>query len=176
MENTIKWLAAGDWVNLTGYIAALLMFSSFYMQKMIPLRIAAIASNIVFLLYTSSSYFLLSRGIWPIFILHAFLLPLNILRMRQMVQLVTKVKDASKGDFAIDFLTPFMKYESYKKGDTLFEKGDESTKLYYIQAGSVKLKEIDVTLGTGELLGEMGIFLTTEGGRPPSYARKTRSF
>jgi CRP-like cAMP-binding protein len=58
----------------------------------------------------------------------------------------------------MDFLVPFMSKESFKKGEVLFEKGDDADKLYYLQKGSVRLKEFDVTLKEGELLGEIAIF------------------
>lgn len=146
------------WVDVIGYLAALLMFSTFYMKKMIPLRAVGISANIVFIVYTLSSYIFLQRGIWPLFILHATLLPLNIVRLRQMISLVKAVRESSDGNFAIDYLTPFMSKESLKKGDYLFRKGEESLKMYYVQSGTLRLEELGVIFEKGELIGEMGLF------------------
>ncbi len=147
-----------NWVDLTGYAAATLMFSTFYMKKMIPLRAVGASANLAFVIYTLCSYFFLQRGIWPLFILHIALFPLNIVRMMQMMQLVNKVHESSTGYFAIDFLTPYMEKESLKKGDYLFRKGDDSLRMYYVQNGIVRLEEIGITLDRGELIGEMGLF------------------
>lgn len=58
-----------------GYLASSLVFATFYMQKTIPLRIAAIASNVAFILYACSS------NLTPILVLHSALLPLNLFRL-----------------------------------------------------------------------------------------------
>ena len=71
-----------DFVQLVGYLAALLMFSTFYMKKMIPLRAVGICSNIAFIIFAGSS------GVYPLLILHICLLPLNTIRMVQMIKLV----------------------------------------------------------------------------------------
>ena len=86
---------------MVGYLAAILMFSTFYMKKMIPLRAVGICSNIAFIIFAGAS------GVWPLFILHICLLPLNATRMLQMIRLVKKVKESYKGDLSMEFLTPF---------------------------------------------------------------------
>jgi CRP-like cAMP-binding protein len=75
-----------------------------------------------------------------------------------MMRLVKKVKEASKGEFSMDFMVPFMNKEDYKPGDVVFKKGDQADKLYYLQSGSIRLAEIDKILTEGEVIGEMGIF------------------
>ena len=141
-----------EWTDFIGYLAAAFMFSTFYMSRMIPLRAAGIAANITFITYASIAH------VYPLLILHMVLLPLNAYRMIQMIRLVNSVRESSRGDFSMDFLVPFMTKESFKKGAVIFAKGDDADKMYYLQKGSVKLKEFDVTLGPGELLGEIAIF------------------
>lgn len=152
-----------NWVDSIGYLAAVLMFSTFYMKKMIPLRAVGASANFVFIVYTLCSYLYLQRGIWPLFLLHATLLPLNITRMKQMIALVNKVRESSKGHFAIDFLMPYMEKEYFRKGDYLFRKGDESLKMYYVQDGDLRLDEIGVVFTKGDLIGEMGLFSSDQG-------------
>jgi CRP-like cAMP-binding protein len=142
------------WFEPVGYLASILMFSTFYMKRMIPLRAVGMAANATFVVYSAFAH------VWPLLILHACLFPLNASRMLQMMKLVSKVKEAAKGDFSMDFLVPFMTKEHHKKGDTIFKKGDPANKLYYLQAGSIKLVEPGITLGNGELIGEMGVFST----------------
>lgn len=60
-----------------GYLASFLVFATFYMQKTIPLRIAAIASNVAFIIYACSS------SLTPILVLHSALLPLNLFRLAE---------------------------------------------------------------------------------------------
>ncbi|MBI5561988.1 MAG: hypothetical protein HY894_03915 [Deltaproteobacteria bacterium] len=113
-------------IQMVGYLAAALMFSTFYMKKMIPLRAVGMASNCAFIVFAGYTH------VWPLFVLHTALLPLNAIRMLQMIKLVNKVRAASNGDFNMDFLVPFMAKEHFKKGDVVFRKGDEANKIYYL--------------------------------------------
>ncbi len=62
------------WIEATGYLASALVFTTFYMKTMIRLRIAAIASNMLFIAY---GFF---ADLPPILILHLALLPMNVWR------------------------------------------------------------------------------------------------
>jgi hypothetical protein len=62
-------------IELIGYIASFLVFTTFYVKSIITLRLMAICSNIAFILYA------LGSGLQPIFILHSLLLPLNLYRI-----------------------------------------------------------------------------------------------
>jgi hypothetical protein len=63
------------WVDLAGYIASTLVFLTFYMRGMIPLRLVALCSNVAFLVYACSLHLL------PIVILHGALIPVNLCRL-----------------------------------------------------------------------------------------------
>jgi hypothetical protein len=63
------------WVDLTGYIASSLVFLTFYMKGMIPLRLLALCSNVAFLIYAFGLH------LAPIAILHGALIPVNISRL-----------------------------------------------------------------------------------------------
>jgi CRP/FNR family transcriptional regulator, cyclic AMP receptor protein len=141
-----------NWISLIGYVASLLVFSTFYMNTMIPLRCVAMASNIAFLAYGYLA------GLYPVFLLHTVLLPLNMLRLYQIRKRIERVRHASTGDYSIEWMLPFMQQEEFKKGESLFHKGDMADKLYYIERGAVRLPEIDGILGAGEIIGEIGIF------------------
>src|SRR5215471_13280672 len=125
-----------NWVQLIGYTASLLVFSTFYMKTMIPLRCVAIASNVAFLTY---GYF---AGLYPVFLLHMVLLPLNIFRLRQMRQLIQRVRRSLRRDFSIEWIIPFVTREDFKKEEALFRKGEPADKLYYLQKGAVRLPEV----------------------------------
>ena len=63
------------WVDLSGYIASSLVFLTFYMKGMIPLRLVALCSNVAFLVYAGALHLL------PIVILHGALIPVNVHRL-----------------------------------------------------------------------------------------------
>ena len=141
-----------NWVQLVGYLASLLVFSTFYMKTMIPLRCIAIASNLAFLTY---GYF---AGLYPVFFLHLVLLPLNVTRLHQMRKLKERVRQALDQDFSLEWMLPFVKRESFKEKAALFQKGDAADKLYYLEQGTVWLPEVNRTVRAGEIVGEMGVF------------------
>jgi CRP/FNR family cyclic AMP-dependent transcriptional regulator len=140
------------WVEGIGYLASLLVFCTFYMKTMIPLRCVAIASNVVFMTYG------LTGRIYPVFLLHAILLPLNLVRLRQVRTLIRRVREASSGDLSMEWLIPLMTRQKLAAGHVLFRKGDPARSMYLILKGSVRITEIDVVLGPGTLVGEMGVF------------------
>jgi uncharacterized protein YjiS (DUF1127 family) len=63
--------------DLIGYVAASLVFATFCAKRMVPLRVSAIASNVGFISYGSL------LGLWPIVLLHAVMLPVNVVRLCQ---------------------------------------------------------------------------------------------
>lgn len=146
-------------MQILAWVASLLVFLAFFMKTMIPLRIVAIVSNFAFIGYALLG---LHHGIfekvYPIFILHSSLLPLNIIRLYQMKKLIQKIQEASDDEPSIDYLIPYMNKEEHSKGDVLFQKGDSAEKVYFIEKGHIALPEIDKNLAEGTVFGEAGIF------------------
>jgi hypothetical protein len=62
-------------VDLAGYLACSLVFLTFYMKGMVPLRLIALCSNVAFLIYACALH------LYPILILHGALIPVNIIRL-----------------------------------------------------------------------------------------------
>ena len=145
-------MAPIGWVEGVGYLASLLVFWTFYMKTMIPLRGVAIASNLAFMTYG------LAGGLYPVFVLHVVLLPLNCLRLHQMLHLIRKVRAAARGDMSAEWLIPLMTRQRFARGVVLFRTGDTANSMYLVLAGSVRLVEIGVVLGPSSLIGEMGLF------------------
>jgi Cyclic nucleotide-binding domain len=150
------------WPELLGYVAAVCVLFAYSMKTMIPLRIAGIAANILFIGYgyLEPSY--------PSLVLHALLLPLNSLRLHQMVQLTKRIKTAASGDLSISWLKPFMTERKCKAGDILFHKGDVAEELYYTLSGSYQLAETGITILPGELVGEIA-FVAPERRRTQTF-------
>ena len=138
--------------ELIGYVASALVFATFYMKTMMPLRTVAIASNVAFISYGYLG------GMAPILILHVALLPLNLWRLHQTRQLVRKVRLATEGDLSFDWLIPHMSHRSFATGETIFRKGDPARELFLITAGTVQLTELRIEVGKGSMVGEIGVF------------------
>jgi CRP/FNR family cyclic AMP-dependent transcriptional regulator len=145
-------MARIGWVNVVGYCASLLVFCTFYMKTMIPLRAVAIASNVFFLTYG------IAGRLYPVAVLHAILLPLNSIRLQQMRSLIRRVREASRGNMSLDWLIPLMSHQRFPPGHVLFRLGDPANSMYLVLKGSVRLVELGVTVGSGDLIGEIGVF------------------
>ncbi|MCP4132595.1 MAG: cyclic nucleotide-binding domain-containing protein [bacterium] len=145
-------------MQIVAGIASVFVFSSFFMKTMIPLRIMAIVSNFTFITYAllGIQYGVFDK-VYVILILHVLLLPMNILRLYQMMSLIKKVNEAKDND-TIDYLIPFMKEENYKAGETLFRKGDEANRMFFIREGSIQFPEVGKVLDQGRIFGEVGLF------------------
>jgi methyl-accepting chemotaxis protein len=57
-----------------------------------------------------------------------------------------------------EWLLPFMIPRTFAKGDYLFRVGDPSDDMFMIMKGAIRIEEIDIVLGPGEMIGEIGIF------------------
>jgi CRP-like cAMP-binding protein len=128
------------------------------MKTMIPLRVVAIASNVAFVAYAllGLKYGIFGR-VYPILVLHASLLPLNVFRLREIRRLIEAVSKASESETA-DYLIPYMRTERHARGETLFSRGDAADKLYLIEEGSIVMPEIGKRLSAGAIFGEVGLF------------------
>ena len=78
--------------------------------------------------------------------------------MRRDEVVNAQVKQAERGSTALGRLMPHMTLQKIKSRGILFKKGDASDALYYVLKGGVHLEEIDVDVGPGTLLGEVGLF------------------
>lgn len=134
-----------------GWLAAGLTLISFFQKRMIPLRLAAIAANVTFIVYA------MLIGAWHVMALHATLLPFNILRLVEMQRLTEKVRIASQGDLDMSWLKPFMSRRNARKGETVFRKGEVADAMFYTVTGRFRLSEIEYEVSPGEVVGEIGL-------------------
>lgn len=147
--------------EILGYLATAFNVAAYSMRTMIPLRILAIMSNAVFIIYGATG------GIYPILVLHAILLPLNAYRLRQMVQLVRSIRSAHIGDMQTEWLKPFMARRRHKAGDVLFRRDDVADELYIPLSGRFVLAESGIAVPFGQMVGELG-FLAPDNRRSQS--------
>src|SRR4029077_835617 len=90
------------------------------------------------------------------FLMYLLSLPINVIRLRQMLNLVKKARLSAQGDLSMDWLRPFMTPRKYKKGDVLFHKGDVAKEMFYTVSGTFLVKEIGIELPPGRIMGELG--------------------
>ncbi|HME27489.1 MAG TPA: cyclic nucleotide-binding domain-containing protein [Acetobacteraceae bacterium] len=140
-----------SWRVLPGYLGALLIAASFVVRTMIPLRALSAGSNLCIIIYA----YLDAR--YPILALNAALLPLNILRLVQMMKLVRRVRSATRGDQKMDWLKPYMTRRRCNSGQLLFRKGDVADTMFYIVSGSFRIPELQMEKVPGEFVGELGL-------------------
>jgi CRP-like cAMP-binding protein len=93
------------------------------------------------------------------FLLYLLLLPINAVRLRQMLNLIKKARTATESDTSMEWLRPFMTERKYRRGDRLFRRDDAATEMFVTVTGKFLVREIDVELPPGQIMGELG-FLT----------------
>ena len=162
----MNWDEMGPIIDAIGYAGGALTLWGMYGKTMIRLRAGAVGGNVAFLLFG------LLAGSYPTVAIHALLLPLNALRLREMITLVREIDEATEGDGNINMLIPLMHREAITKDTVLFRKGDKPDRMIIIHEGTVHLQEIDVDCGAGDGLGEMAAF-TPEAARTCTAVCKT---
>ena len=81
------------------------------MRTIVPLRILGIFGDICFIAYGVLANSLTS------FFMYLLLLPINALRLHQMLKLVRKARSAAQGDLSMSWLEPYMTRRRYRKGE-----------------------------------------------------------
>lgn len=140
-------------LEFLGYAGGVLVFSTFYLKTMIPLRVVAIASNVVYIAYSAMA------GLVPILVLHVLLMPLNIWRLIEVKQLIRKVRASTQsGTNAPELIVPYLRQVKRRKGERVFAKGDSADSVYYLLRGSARLTGKNIVVPEGQMIGVMGIF------------------
>lgn len=141
-----------EYGDIIGYLASALVFATFYVRTMMPLRMLAIASNIAFIGYAAS------EGLTPVLVLHSVLLPVNLARLFEIRKLLAFTRSAPARDESIEAMLPFMRQSRIQKGEYLFRKGEHAGHMYYLMEGTLQLVELDKMVTKGAIIGEIGMF------------------
>lgn len=144
-----------DWDLLAeaiGWAAAAATFTAFSMRTMVPLRLAAIASNLLFITYGAVA------GVHPVLALHLALLPFNLVRLCEILRAARDARQRIPGDPTLDLLRASMRPRFCPAGTELFRKGDVAHQLYVVESGRVRLVELDREIASGALFGEIAFF------------------
>ncbi|MDM0073764.1 cyclic nucleotide-binding domain-containing protein [Variovorax sp. J2P1-59] len=140
-----------QWTEIFGYLGALMTLTTFSMKTMLHLRIAGIVSNLVFITYGGLGH------VYPVLLLHLSLLPLNVWRLRQLLQLTREMKLIASSRLSMEWLKPFSRRRAAQAGETLFRRGDAAAEVLFVLGGKFRAVEADVVLEQGELIGELGL-------------------
>jgi len=143
-------LANINFANMLALVGATLYVVTLMVRTIVPLRVIGIISMVFFIAYGALA------GAVATFLLYLLSLPINVIRLRQMLTLVKKARLSAQGDLSMDWLRPFMTPRKYKKGEILFKKGDLAKEMFYTVSGNFLIKEIGIELPAGRVLGELG--------------------
>jgi len=144
--------------NMFALIGAVFFVATLLTQTMVPLRVANMIGCAFFAAFGALT------GAVTTFLMYLLLVPINAFRLRQMLTLVKKARSATQGDTSMEWLKPFMTERKYRKGDTLFKKGDTADEMLLTVTGKFLVTEIGVELPPGRLMGELG-FLSPDNKR-----------
>ena len=147
-----------SYIDLIGYFGGGITLWGMYVKTMIPLRVGALCGNLGFMAF---GFF---AGSYPTLVLHTLLLPLNGLRLAQMLRLVREIRGAAGEGNSLDPLLPYMRQIEEKAGTVLFRINDAPDRMIVIKSGTIVLEEIDTRCGAGDVLGEIAAF-TPDSGR-----------
>jgi CRP/FNR family cyclic AMP-dependent transcriptional regulator len=138
--------------ELIGVAAAVASLYAAYAKTMVPLRAAAIAANVLLIIFglLNTAYALAALG--------AVLLLLNSWRLRAMLALTRDIDAATRDAPNADWLLPYTHPRRFRAGDIIMERGDYATAAFYIVSGEVEIVDPNQILGSGTLLGEIGLF------------------
>jgi hypothetical protein len=142
--------AAINLANVFALLGALFYVATLLMRTIVPLRVSALISCVFFVIYGA-----LANSVTTL-ILYVLLLPINGVRLHQIIKLVKRARMAAEGDLSMDWLKPFMTHRKYRKGDVLFRKNDPANEMFYTVSGKFLVTEIGVELAPGRLMGELG--------------------
>src|SRR5258708_889042 len=144
--------------SMCALVGAIFFVATLLTQTMVPLRVSNMIGCAFFVGFGALA------GDIKTFLLYLLLLPINALRLHQMLNLVKKARSATQGDTSMEWLKPFMTERKYRKGDTLFKKDDAANEMFLTVTGTFLVTEIGVVLPPGRLMGELG-FLSPDNRR-----------
>ncbi len=139
--------------NMCALVGAIFFVATLLTRTMVPLRVSNMFSNVFFM-----AFGVLASDVRT-FLLYLLLLPINAIRLRQMLTLVRKARNAVQGETSMEWLKPFMTQRKYREGDVLCKKGDAANEMFLTISGKFLVSEIGVELPPGSPMGELG-FLT----------------
>ena len=143
-------LASLTIANTLALLGAVFYVVTLLMRTIVPLRIFGIFGDISFI-----GYGVLANSVTTFF-LYLLLLPINSVRLYQMVKLVKKARLSAQGDLSMSWLEPYMARRKYRAKDVLFRKGELANEMFMAVTGKFLVSELGMELPPGQVFGELG--------------------
>ena len=149
-----------DITTAIGILGGAFYVASQFQKAMISLRVLALASNVLYLIYSPlhTDFEMTQLLVMPTFLVNLILLPINAKRLIEIIRLTKQVEQATVESPVTEWLLPHMHLRKHKAGEVLFRKGDVADEIVYVASGKLKLQGTDHFIGPGELIGEIGLF------------------
>src|SRR6516164_6786085 len=116
--------------NICALIGATFFVATLLTRTMVPLRVSNMISNVFFMAFGALA------GDIRTFLVAFMLLPINAIRLRQMLNLVKKARNAVRGGGSMEWLKPFMTQHKYRQGEVLCKKGDTANEMFLTVSGN----------------------------------------
>jgi hypothetical protein len=136
--------------NMLALAGAVLYVVTLVVRTIVPLRVLGIMSTLFFIAYGA-----LAGAVATLF-LYLLSLPINVIRLHQMLALIKKARISAQGDLSMGWLRPFMSPRRYRAGDVLFRKGEIAEEMFLTITGRFQLVEIGMEIPPGRFVGELG--------------------
>ncbi|SLN59657.1 hypothetical protein ROA7023_02741 [Roseisalinus antarcticus] len=114
-----------DWIEIVGWMAAAVTVITYAMKTMVPLRIAAIVSSVLFIIYGVAGEH------WPVLGMELLLLPFNSWRLWEILSMRRKIAAGRAGaptDFSV--LKSVSRARRVGAGTAILARGDPADALY----------------------------------------------
>jgi hypothetical protein len=125
----------------------------------VPLRVFAIIGEMFFI-----GYGVLAHSATTFF-MYLLLLPINGIRLYQMIKLVNKARLSAQGDLSMSWLEPYMSRRKYRKGNVLFRKGEAANEMFIVVTGAFLVTELGLDLPPDRCSASSASSRRTTGGR-----------
>src|SRR3954452_22472850 len=143
-------LAQVNLVSLLALAGAMFYVATLLMRTIVPLRVFGIIGDLCFI-----AYGVLANSV-TVFLMYMLMLPINTVRLHQMLKLIRKARAAAQGDLSMTWLEPYMARQRFRKGTVLFRRGDIANEMFMAVTGGFRVVELDKTLAAGTMFGELG--------------------
>jgi CRP-like cAMP-binding protein len=89
-------------------------------------------------------------------LLYLVALPVNVVRLSQILNLNKKARISAQGDLSMDWLRPFMTPRKFRRGSVLCRKGDVAKEMFLVVTGKFLITELGIEICPGIFMGELG--------------------
>jgi Cyclic nucleotide-binding domain len=143
-------LASVNLANTFALLGAVFYVTTILMRTIVPLRVFGIIGDMFFI-----GYGVLAHSATTFF-MYLLLLPINSIRLYQMIKLVKKARLSAQGDLSMSWLEPYMSRRKYRKGNVLFRRGEAANEMFIVVTGAFLVTELRLDLPPGQVFGELG--------------------